>query len=332
MKTRRGPRRPRLVLRQIGRWASLPSRTPDHALDSGLERAWPLTIRVVKRWGGNGELCVKVHVPLEKTKIQLRAVACSYLGLCLALSFAVVASAQPQGAALEAVLRAGGFYAGREAHAPIAVAVGRRALLGRRVLRRSEAGPDVAELQLALAWQGFPSGRIDGRFGRQLASSLTRFQQSKGVRPDGVAGAATIAALRRTPAGSPIPLAWPLLAPVGDGFGPRGDRFHAGIDLVAPPGTEVMAAAPGLVTWAGGRAGGWGKLVTVAHGRGVRTMYAHLATIDVKVGDWISGGTVLGRVGATGDATGPHLHFEVRVKGAAIDPLRALVPLVRAPG
>ena len=125
---------------------------------------------------------------------------------------------------------------------------------------------------------------------------------------------------------------WPLLAPVGDGFGPRGERFHAGIDLIAPAGTEVMAAGPGLVTWAGKRTGGWGKLVTVAHGRGVRTMYAHLSTIDVKVGDWISGGTVVGRVGATGDATGPHLHFEVRVNGAAIDPLRALVPLVRAAG
>lgn len=205
-------------------------------------------------------------------------------------------------------------------------------MLGRRALRRNENGADVADLQLALAWQGFPSGRIDGRFGAQLASSLTRFQRSTGIRPDGVAGAATIVALRREPAGSPIPLVWPLLAPVGDGFGPRGDRFHAGIDLIAPAGTDVMAAAPGLVTWASKRAGGWGKLVTVAHGRGVRTMYAHLSTIDVKVGDWISGGTVLGRVGDTGDATGPHLHFEVRVSGAAIDPLRALVPLVHIPG
>ena len=264
--------------------------------------------------------------------MQLRAAMCSCVGLCLALLFAAVASARPQTSALEAALRAGGFYAGQQSHAPVAVAVGERALLGRRVLRRHEAGPDVADLQLALAWQGFPSGRIDGRFGPQLTSSLTRFQRSKGIRPDGTAGPATIAALRREPAGSPILLVWPLLAPFGDGFGPRGDRFHAGIDLIAPAGTEVMAAAPGLVTWAGKRAGGWGKLVTVAHARGLRTMYAHLATTDVKVGDWISGGTVLGRVGATGDATGPHLHFEVRVNGAAIDPLRALVPLVPRPG
>jgi murein DD-endopeptidase MepM/ murein hydrolase activator NlpD len=59
-------------------------------------------------------------------------------------------------------------------------------------------------------------------------------------------------------------------------------------------------------------------------------MYAHLATTNVKVGQWVAGGTVLGRVGSTGDATGPHLHFEVRVRGAAIDPLRALVRLPEA--
>jgi murein DD-endopeptidase MepM/ murein hydrolase activator NlpD len=56
-------------------------------------------------------------------------------------------------------------------------------------------------------------------------------------------------------------------------------------------------------------------------------MYAHLATIGVKVGQWLAGGTIVGRVGSTGDATGPHLHFEVRVHGAAVDPLRALVRL-----
>jgi murein DD-endopeptidase MepM/ murein hydrolase activator NlpD len=67
--------------------------------------------------------------------------------------------------------------------------------------------------------------------------------------------------------------------------------------------------------------------VVVRHPDGVRTLYAHLSAIDVRVGDEVSGGALLGRVGATGDATGPHLHFEVRVGGAAIDPLTALVPL-----
>ena len=247
---------------------------------------------------------------------------------CAALFVAATASARPQAAALDRALHAGGFYAGPDRTTDVAGVAPARRLLGSRPLRRGDTGWDVAELQLALAWQGFPSGAIDGRFGTQLAFALTHFQRAAGLHDDAVAGAATIAALRRRPADAPIPLAWPLLAPVGDGFGPRGDRFHEGVDLPAPAGTDVIAAAAGRVAWAGPRPGGWGKLVTLAHGRGVRTMYAHLSTVDVKVGEWVAGGTVLGRVGATGDATGPHLHFEVRVGGAAIDPLRALVPLV----
>jgi murein DD-endopeptidase MepM/ murein hydrolase activator NlpD len=65
--------------------------------------------------------------------------------------------------------------------------------------------------------------------------------------------------------------------------------------------------------------------VTIAHVDGVRTMYAHLSTIAVHLGEWVAGGAVIGLVGSTGDATGPHLHFEVRLDGAAVDPLRALV-------
>jgi murein DD-endopeptidase MepM/ murein hydrolase activator NlpD len=194
-------------------------------------------------------------------------------------------------------------------------------------LRVGEHGSAVRELQLALAWHGYPSGTIDGRFGPRLESALRRFQRAAGLHPDGVAGAATIVSLRTAPRRPAVPLGWPLLAAVGDEFGPRGDRFHAGIDLLAAAGTPVLAAAAGRVTWAGTRAGGWGKLVTVAHAGGVRTMYAHLSAILVRVGDWIAGGTVIGRVGSTGHATGPHLHFEVRIHGAAVDPLRALVTI-----
>jgi murein DD-endopeptidase MepM/ murein hydrolase activator NlpD len=250
------------------------------------------------------------------------------VGLCVALFVASAAAARPQVAALDVGLRAGGFYTGLASAAePAVIATPDHRALGSRVLRRTETGWDVAELQLALAWQGFPSGTFGGRFGPQLARALTRFQQAAGLRANGVAGAATFEALRRVPEAAPIPLVWPLLAPLGDGFGPRDGRFHAGVDLLAPAGTDVIAAAPGRVAWAGPRAGGWGNLVTLAHGRGVRTMYAHLSSVEVKIGQWVAGGTVLGRVGATGDATGPHLHFEVRVGSAAIDPLRALVPL-----
>jgi murein DD-endopeptidase MepM/ murein hydrolase activator NlpD len=239
---------------------------------------------------------------------------------------AAPASSAPPAATVERALEASGFYAGSSITEAAFTLPQTRRLLGARTLRLGTRGFDVAELELALAWQGFPSGQIDGRFGGELRSALIRFQRAMSLRADGVAGPSTFARLRRLPPASPIPLGWPLLASVGDPFGPRTDRFHAGVDLPAPQGTAVIASAPGRVTWAASR-GGWGNLVTVSHGHGVRTMYAHLSRIDVQVGQWVAGGTVLGRVGSTGDATGPHLHFEVRIDGAAVDPLRALVRL-----
>lgn len=199
-----------------------------------------------------------------------------------------------------------------------------RHLLGSRPLTRGSVGWDVAELQFMLAWHGFPSATFDGGLGVHTAKALRRFQRWSGLTPDGVAGATTFAALRRPVASCPLPLAWPIEAPVGAGFGPRGDRFHAGIDLVADQGTPVHAAAGGRVAFAAFASGGWGKLVVVAHRDGVRTLYAHLSKIGVRVGQAVSTGHVVGLVGATGHAFGPHLHFEVRLRGAAVDPRSAL--------
>jgi murein DD-endopeptidase MepM/ murein hydrolase activator NlpD len=196
--------------------------------------------------------------------------------------------------------------------------------LGQRQLRLGNTGWDVASLQFQLAEHGFPSSSFDGIFGPHIDSALRRFQEYAGLKVDGVAGPATLAALRKPPPAIPLPLAWPLTMPVvGDHFGPRGDRWHAGVDLPAPLGTPAYAARSGEVVWAGWR-DGFGFLVTVAHGHGERSMYAHLSRIDVRVGVWIGQGVRVGLIGATGDATGPHLHFEVRVHGAAVDPLRAL--------
>jgi murein DD-endopeptidase MepM/ murein hydrolase activator NlpD len=86
----------------------------------------------------------------------------------------------------------------------------------------------------------------------------------------------------------------------------------------------VRAAATGRVGHAGWDSGGYGYLVTVWHGNRVHTLYAHLSAVLVHRGQRIAAGVRLGRVGATGHAFGPHLHFEVRVRGAAVDPLPAL--------
>src|SRR5262249_11430473 len=122
----------------------------------------------------------------------------------------------------------------------------------------------------------------------------------------------------------PIALAWPLRAQVGDGFGPRGAGFHPGIDLPAAVGTPVRAAAIGRVAFAGPTTGGYGNLVVVQHASGVTTMYAHLSKLLAWPGEAVNVGTLVGLVGATGETTGPHLHFEVRVRDAPGDPLPAL--------
>lgn len=198
---------------------------------------------------------------------------------------------------------------------------GRRAPLGRRPLTLGNRGWDVAALQFSLAWHGFPSGGFDGHLGLRTQAALQRFQVWAGLKPDGTAGASTIGALRASPPRSPISLSAPVQAPLGDGFGPRGIRFHSGLDYPAPSGTAVSAAAPGRVVFARLHAGGWGNLVVILHTSGVRTFYAHLSQIDAKLGQRVLGGSPVGLVGASGHATGPHLHFEVLVRGAAVDPL-----------
>ncbi len=134
------------------------------------------------------------------------------------------------------------------------------------------------------------------------------------------------APLALSSAASPrIDLASPVAGTQTSSFGPRthpisGKKsFHAGIDIGAASGTPVTSFGPGVVTRAG-PAGGYGNLVVIEHDGGVETRYAHLSTIDVSVGDKIRNGQTLGTVGATGTATGPHLHFEVRQSGVASDP------------
>jgi murein DD-endopeptidase MepM/ murein hydrolase activator NlpD len=115
-------------------------------------------------------------------------------------------------------------------------------------------------------------------------------------------------------------LIWPVNAPITSPFGPRWGRPHEGIDLGAVYGTPIAAAAAGVVIYAGWE-GGYGNLTVIDHGGGLATAYGHQSRIAVSVGQTVSQGEIIGYVGSTGHSTGPHLHFEVRVDGQAVDPL-----------
>lgn len=112
---------------------------------------------------------------------------------------------------------------------------------------------------------------------------------------------------------------WPVQGTVSSEFGLRSGRMHEGIDIAAPHGTPVRAVAAGTVSYADW-AGSYGLLVKIDHGGGIETRYAHNSRLAVKPGDKVKAGQIIAQVGSTGRSTGPHLHFEVRVNGEAVDP------------
>ena len=118
------------------------------------------------------------------------------------------------------------------------------------------------------------------------------------------------------------------------GFGVRSDPFlgrpamHTGLDFRAASGDPVRVTANGKVVSAGW-SGGYGRMVEVEHGNGLSTRYGHLSEIDVKIGDQVKIGQVIGLVGSTGRSTGPHLHYETRIDGEAVDPQKFLRAGVR---
>jgi hypothetical protein len=196
--------------------------------------------------------------------------------------------------------------------------------LGDRLLFDGKWGWDVAALQFRLAWHGFPSGPFDGRFGSRVGAALFRYQRWRRIGADGIAGPLTIRTLFEPVPHSRLRFSWPIRAPVGSLFGPRDNRFHPGIDLPAAWKTRVGAARRGRVVFAGWSPGGYGRLVVVSHGYGMRSFYAHLKRVTVREGQRVARGTRVGLVGSSGRSTGPHLHFELRRRGAAVDPLPAL--------
>jgi murein DD-endopeptidase MepM/ murein hydrolase activator NlpD len=143
-----------------------------------------------------------------------------------------------------------------------------------------------------------------------LAASLRSLQSGQGVAPTGHGVLAV-----------PIPG-----APITSGFGPRlhpifGDvRMHTGVDFGATSGTPIHAAADGVVVSAGAL-GGYGNATVIDHGKSLATLYGHQSLIIVSAGDKVQRGQVIGFVGCTGNCTGPHLHFEVRIAGTPVDPM-----------
>src|SRR5581483_2665165 len=140
------------------------------------------------------------------------------------------------------------------------------------------------------------------------------------------------------PAAGGVPLTWTMRGgAITQPFGPttfvlepplgQYAHFHTGIDIAAPLGTPVNAAAAGVVIVVAHTATGYGNYVIVAHGYGVMTLYGHLLETLAYPGEVVSQGQTIGREGATGWATGPHVHFEVRINGQFVNPMRFLPPV-----
>jgi murein DD-endopeptidase MepM/ murein hydrolase activator NlpD len=130
----------------------------------------------------------------------------------------------------------------------------------------------------------------------------------------------------KLPNASFIPSLWPVMGRITSPFGERLDpfdgegEFHTGLDIASHYDDGVRAAADGVVTWTGRREG-YGRVVILDHGFGITTWYAHLAAYDVQVGERVKRGEVVAQEGESGRATGPHVHFEVRINNTPVNPL-----------
>lgn len=173
--------------------------------------------------------------------------------------------------------------------------------------RRHSVAAEVAEIEDLTAAQEAELESLIQERERELAS-----QQ----RAAGIAGGAS------APSGS---FSWPVTGTITSPFGWRSNpfggapEFHQGLDIAAPSGTTVTAAAAGTIIMAQWY-GGYGNYILIDHGGGYSTGYGHLSAIYVSTGQSVSRGQAIGAVGSTGQSTGPHLHFEIRIAGKPVDP------------
>lgn len=182
---------------------------------------------------------------------------------------------------------------------------------GSRALRQGLVGLDVAALQFELRYHGFPNDER-GRFGPHTQLALERFQRYAGLKADGVAGRATYVALEQPPPAAPklkAPLAVvQRTVPVGNA-----------VELSCPYATPVAASAGGTVVYAANRSRGYGYTVVTRDGKGFEVLYAHLARIDVRNGQRLVPGAMVGLAGWTGkNRAKTSLRVELRLRGAQL--------------
>lgn len=165
--------------------------------------------------------------------------------------------------------------------------------------------------------------------GTVRVNASARAANAPSARVEAVTAANAVADANNVASSMPVILQMYLNGPIRSRFGPRIDpingrlRFHTGIDIAAPAGTPIGAAAAGHVVFAG-RNGGYGNMVVIEHADGTLTRYGHAEKLLVKEGDEVSSGQAIALVGSTGHSTGPHLHFEVKKNGHFVNPLTVL--------
>jgi murein DD-endopeptidase MepM/ murein hydrolase activator NlpD len=208
------------------------------------------------------------------------------------------------------------------------------ALYGLRQNRLEAAKPAARTRAAAAAPTPAALTQTDDLTQQQVANSIDTFYRLRSEALSGRISRALEGGLSSGFAGdwtelADAPTLWPVEGPVASGFGVREDpingegAFHAGIDIDAPYGTPVRAAADGDVTEAQ-MASGYGREVVLDHGHDLMTVYGHLSAIAVFPGQHVTRGEIIGYVGQSGRATGPHLHYEVRVHNTPVNPHKYL--------
>jgi murein DD-endopeptidase MepM/ murein hydrolase activator NlpD len=210
-----------------------------------------------------------------------------------------------------------------------ALAVERRQLLGVAQQQRNVIAAQLVELEgLTAQEEARLQALIVEKQREDYLATLAARRAAQAARR-AAAIAAGLPPPPESPLGGPVSFIWPVRGPITSPFGMRTDpvtgryALHSGVDIGVDYGTPIRAAADGLIIFAGWY-GGYGNLITIDNGDSYSTLYAHCSAMYVSINQRVERGQVIGAVGATGYATGPHLHFEIRKNGVPFDPLTKL--------